>query len=179
MRMYGLALAAVLFSSSTFAAIPVRGVAEGARLETQGAPKEIGLANGVEVRLASQSAGTFYSDHVVLEHGAVRVGNFGKFSVDARQIQIEAENAGSQAIIRLESQSVEVASIGGALKVTEGGALLTRVAAGTKMSFQQSGAAPEKHRLSQKKTLCLVIGITAAAALAIGLTAAAQGKSPF
>ncbi len=62
------------------------------------------------------------------------------------------------------------------------------------MSFQQSsanpadqtttGAAPApapspKKMPSDEKTFLWAIGISAVAALAIGLTAAAQGKSPF
>ena len=89
-----------------------------------------------------------------------------------------------------------MASVGGAINVMDGG-VLTRVAAGTKMSFQQSGASPtgqaspsatganpapapaQKKMPGDKRTFLWVIGITAAAALAVGLTAAAQGKSPF
>lgn len=43
---------------------------------------------------------------------------------------------------------------------------------------QDPSQSPKKAH-SDRKTLYWVIGITAGAALAIGLTAAAQGKSPF
>lgn len=58
--------------------------------------------------------------------------------------------------------------------------LVAPVTAGTKMAFRQNpGATSSKKVHSDRKTLYWVIGITAGAALAIGLTAAAQGKSPF
>lgn len=183
--MYAFALLAAFFCASVWAS-------DGERLQTESTPRDIHLENGVDVRLASQSAGTFYGDHAILEQGSARIGNFGGgYTVIARQLQIEAEDPGAQAVIRLGSKTVDIASLGGALNVT-GGALSTRIGSGSKMSFQQSGAAPAdqtqpaqtaattaKHGPSEKKTLLWVIGITAAAALAIGLTAAAQGKSPF
>jgi hypothetical protein len=44
---------------------------------------------------------------------------------------------------------------------------------------RRDGTQSTKKAHSDRKTLYWVIGITAGAALAIGLTAAAQGKSPF
>ncbi len=59
--------------------------------------------------------------------------------------------------------------------------LIRPVTIGTKAAFQQptTVASTPKKAHSDRKTLYWVIGITAGAALAIGLTAAAQGKSPF
>jgi hypothetical protein len=109
-------------------------------------------------------------------------------------LEIGSDEAGAQAIVRINRKAIEVASVGGAVNVMDGG-LLTRVAAGTKMSFQQSGAsntpaqqsastgasqvAPKSKMPGDEKTFLWAIGITAVAALAVGLTAAAQGKSPF
>lgn len=204
----------VLFTGSVFGATPTIGVAtavgtyavnstdvrgnadlaDGTVLHTTGSPSDVQLDNGVAVRLATRSEGTIYSDHAILGQGAMRVGNFAGFSVNARDLQIQSEAPGTEAVIRLTKKTVEVASIGGDVRVLESG-LLTRVAAGTKMSFQQTGAAPDQNSQavqpaktgaapaprgpSDTKTFLWVIGLTAAAALAIGLTAAAQGKSPF
>ncbi len=58
--------------------------------------------------------------------------------------------------------------------------LVTPVTAATKIAFRQNGRASSPKKVhSDRKILYWVIGITAGAALAIGLTAAAQGKSPF
>jgi hypothetical protein len=151
------------------------------------------MATGADVRLATRSSGIFYADHVSLDQGALRVGNFTGLTVNARQLQVSSDDAGAQAVIRISRKNIEVASVGGAVNVMDSG-LLTRVAAGTKMSFQQSGAtpadqqsttttgaapAPQKRMPGDEKTFMWAIGITAVAALVIGLTAAAQGKSPF
>lgn len=59
--------------------------------------------------------------------------------------------------------------------------MLTRpVTAATNLAFRQNATGSSTKKVhSDRKTLYWVIGITAGAALAIGLTAAAQGKSPF
>jgi hypothetical protein len=168
-------------------------LADGSRLQTTTAPSDVRMSTGADVRLATRSAGSFFSDHVSLDQGALRVGNFNGLTVNARQLLITSDEVGSQAVVRITRKTVEVASVGGSVNVVDGG-LLTRVAAGTKMSFQQSGAtpadqqttttgatpAPPKSRMpGDQKTFLWVIGITAVAALAIGVTAATQGKNPF
>lgn len=168
-------------------------LADGSRLQTTTAPSEVHLTGGGDVRLATRSSGTFFADHVLLDQGAMRVGSFTGLTVSARQLQINSDENSAQAIVRIGKKTVEVASVGGSVNVMDGG-MLTRVAAGTKMSFQQSAAtpadqnastganpapAPKTKMPSDTKTFMWVIGITAVAGLAIGLTAAAQGKSPF
>ena len=189
---------AVVFSVVCFGASPTIGVVtslgngetsltEGSTLKTAGAESEVRLDNGVAVRLAPRSAGTVFGDHAVLEEGAARVSHFGGYAVQVGDLTVAADTADSQAVIRVQRESIEVASVGGPVSVTDGGAMMTRVAAGTKISFQNSGASPGKSGASpaknrtpnETKVWLFVIGGVAVAALAIGLTAAAQGKSPF
>jgi hypothetical protein len=187
---------AVLISVIGFAASPTIGVVtasgsgettitDGSPLKTESAPSDVRLDNGVVVRLAQRSAGTVFVDHAVLEQGAARLSHFGGYQVRAGQLLIESETPETEAVIRFEKKKIEVASLGGAVKVTDGGVMLTRVAAGSKMAFQNSGATPAqtgaapspKKTHNETKVWLWVIGGIAAAALAIGLTAAAQGKS--
>jgi ferric-dicitrate binding protein FerR (iron transport regulator) len=128
--------------------------------------------------MEARSAGAIYNDHAVLEEGAARVSHFVGYQVKAGDWMIESETANAQAVIRMEQNTVEVASLGGAVRVSDGGALLTRVTAGSRMAFQRTGASPApKQGPSDTKVFAWVIVAIAAAALAIGLTAAAQGKS--
>lgn len=157
---------AVLFSVVCFAASP-------------NDSSDIHLDNGVSVHMAPRSAGSIFSDHAILEEGAARFSNFASYPVQAAQLQIESETPGTDAVVRVADKTIEVASLGGSLKVMDSG-MLTRVASGTRMSFQKSGASPAANKSSHETKVWLwVIGGIAAAALAIGLTAAAQGKSPF
>lgn len=178
-----------LLSSSCFGASPGGGRAltpEGMQVETALASREFSLENGVHLRLSPGSAGKVFSDHVVLEQGSVRVGHFNAYTVDAGQLQIQATDPGAQAVVRMTNNLVEVASLGGGLSVTDGGAMLTRVVSGTRLSFQQSGASgqtgaapPRKKLPSDTHIMTWTIVVTGVAALAIGLTAGAQHKSPF
>jgi ferric-dicitrate binding protein FerR (iron transport regulator) len=187
MKNSALLIAFLLSGMTGFAAPPSRteasraAVGEGASLHTDAAPADLNLESGVALRLSARSTGTIFHDHLELEEGAVRVGHFEGYRIDAGGLAIEASGPGAQAVVRRGGQNVEVASIGGMVKVSDRGAMLTRVAAGTRMSFQQSAAStPAPKKLpSDRHVMVWLIGITGAAALAIGLTAAAQGKSPF
>ena len=183
----GVATAVSTFSVDNSLVTGSANLSDGSEIQTTTAPSDLHLQNGVTVHLGTRSAGTVYSDRVVLREGAARVDNFSDFTIEARQLQIEAESPSARAVVRLTGKTVEVASIGGTLKVTDGGAMLTRVAAGTKASFQQTGATPaqtgaapaEKGPLSDKKVFLWAAGICLVAAAIVGGIAAAEGKSPF
>ncbi len=169
----------------------------GTELRTTISPSDVHLENGADVRLATRSASKLYSDHLELRDGALRVSNFDSYPVQARQLQIQADTPGTEAIVRMKGRTVEIASIGGTVKVTDGGAMLTRVTAGTKMAFQnttppagqtgaspgapsQTGAAPaEQGPMSNKKIILISAGVCAVGGIAVGAIAASQGKSPF
>jgi ferric-dicitrate binding protein FerR (iron transport regulator) len=169
MKMTALILAVIV--PCCFADAPIR---------TDGAARDVVLANGVSLRLEARSVGTIYADHAVLEQGAARVSHFGGYQVQAGDLLIESETPASQAVIRLEKDTVEVASLGGPVRVTDGGVMLTRVTAGSRVAFQATGAAPgAKKGPSETKVWVWVIVAISAAALAIGLTAVSEGKSPF
>jgi len=161
-------------------------IAEGTQLETAAAASDVSLQNGVSLRLFPKSAGTVFSHHIVLEEGSLRAGHFNGYTINVGDLQIQASDIAAQAVVRMTNKTIEVASVGGNLNVTAGGAMLTRVASGTRMAFQQpiasaqTGQTPARKKLASDEHVMLwLIVATGAAALAIGLTAAAQGKSPF
>jgi hypothetical protein len=177
---------------------PVTGpvdLANGSELHTTVTPSDVRLENGVEMRLATRSSSTLYQDRIVLKDGALKLDHFDGYAVQTRGLTIEADSFATQAIIRTTPKTVEIASIGGTVSVRDSGAMLTRVAAGTKMAFQatganpagaqnqtpaQTGAAPvEKGPISDKKAILWAAGICAVGAIVVGSIAAAQGKSPF
>jgi|GEM_PF-1583075 len=189
----GVATAVTSFSVDNSTVTGNANVFDGTELQTTIAPSDVRLRNGVDVRLATRSAGTVFNDRVVLRQGAVRITNFGSYAVKASQLQIEADSPETQAVVRMTGKKIEVASLGGTLRVTDGGAMLTRVASGTRVFFQssppaqtgaapaQTGAAPapEVGPVSDKKTYLWAAGICAVGGAIAGGVAAAQGKSPF
>ncbi len=195
----GVATAVGSYSVNSSAVTGNTDIFNGTELRTTISPSDVHLENGADVRLATRSAGTLYNDHLELRDGALRVSNFDGYPVQARQLQIQADTPGVAAIVRMQGRRVEIASIGGTLKVTDGGAMLTRVAAGTKMAFQnttnppaQTGAspgqapastgaapAPEQGPLSNKKAILWTAGVCAVGGVVVGVIAAEQGKTPF
>jgi hypothetical protein len=187
MRVSGLP-AVVLCTFSCWGAAPAIGTSDngpvwdGTAVEAGTSASTISLENGVSVRLAPQSRGTVFSDHIVLDEGSVRVGNFGTYTVNARQLQVQAADPSAQAVVRLGTKTVEIASIGGNLNVSDGGAMLSRIVSGTRVSFKNGGGqtpTSKKALPSDQHIMIWMIAITGAAAVVIGATAAAQGKSPF
>lgn len=180
----GVATAVSTFSVDSSLVTGTASIFDGTEVRTTTSPSDLHLQNGVTVRLATRSAGTVYSDHVVLREGAARVDNFSDYTIEARQLQIQAESPAAQALVRLAGKTVEVASIGGTLKVTDGGAMLTRVTAGTKASFQQTGAnptqtgaapaAPQQGPVSDRKAFLWAAGVCAVAAVVVGAIAASR-----
>jgi hypothetical protein len=187
MRVSGPLAAVVLCTFPCFGAAPAIGTSEngpvwnGTAVESGSSANTISLDTGVSVRFAPESRGTVFSDRVVLDGGSVRVGNFGNYTVDARQLQIQAADPSAQAVVRMGKKTVDVASIGGNLNVSDGGAMLTRVVSGTRVSFKNGGGqtSSKKALPSDTNIMLWMIVATATAAVAIGATAAAQGKSPF
>ena len=182
MRMTALACA-VLFSFVCFAASPTLGEP----FNTENTASDVHLENGAALHFSAHSTGTIFVDHAVIEQGAAHVSNFAGYKVQAGELQIETDKPTTQAAIRIGQNSIEIASLGGNLRVSAAGTLLTTVSSGSRLAFQntgatppaQTGAAPGKKARSELKTWTwIIIGISAAA-LAIGLTAVAQGKSPL
>ena len=156
------AVATALSVTSAFAATPAIGVAsafgsftvnsaqvsgnanvlDGSQVRTDKSSSQIYLQSGPSLTLATNTAATVYNDHLVLTQGSARVDNMSSYSVEASGYRVVPEDATSQAIVRLNSGAVEVASMSGALKVFDrDGAMLTRVGAGTASSFKpQTGA---------------------------------------
>ncbi len=157
------AITALMSVSSAFAAAPAIGVASafgsfsvngaqvngnsnlnnGSEISTGRTASQIFLEGGPSVMLATNTGATVYNDHLVLSQGAVRVDNMTKYDVQAKGYRIAADEPNSQAAIRLNEGSVEVASMSGVVKVFDAnGAMLTRIGAGTASSFKpgQTGA---------------------------------------
>jgi ferric-dicitrate binding protein FerR (iron transport regulator) len=174
-------------------------LANGARLHTTVSPTDIQLENGVVIRLATRSTTMLFGDRLILDNGALRMNHFDGYPVQAGGLTIRAEGFDTEAIVRATPKTIEVAALGGAVRVSDPGSAMTLVAPGTKMAFQNSGAAaggqnpqtptqtgaapaqtqPQNGPLSDKKAILWAAGICAVGAIVVGSIAAAEGKSPF
>ena len=155
---------------------PVEGNAnlfEGSEIKTGKASSQIFLQNGAALTLGIDSSGTIYRDHLLLSAGATKVDNMNGYNIQADRYHIEEGLRSSQAVVRLNSDAVEVAALAGSLNVfDEKGALLTRIGAGTASAFQ-SGAGPgtpgpnrpkanNNNRIRIRTAAYLLLGVTLA-----------------
>jgi hypothetical protein len=156
---------------------------QGSELKTGKDPGRLVLSNGADAMVSGRSSTTVYRDRLVLETGSVRLTKFGGYPLEVRQLRIEADSPNSEVLVRAKGETVEVASLENDVRVVAGAVPLTRVAAGTRMTFKPSKAPDstttqyETHLASDRHVLYWYIGIIAGAAIIIGSIAIAQGKS--
>jgi hypothetical protein len=107
------------------------------------------------------------------------------YAIEAGSYRIEGSEPVSQAIVRLDGDTVEIAALNGALKVFDGkGALLTRIGAGTASAFQsgatagQSGASTQNNNQKKKLGALILFLGGALAGLGIAVDAILQPTSP-
>jgi hypothetical protein len=118
-----------------------------------------------------------YRDHLVLEQGATKVENMAGYTIQAASYRVQGEPH-SQAVVRFDSNEVQVASLTGLLNVSNNhGALLTRVGAGTASAFNkdpQAGGAPINTANRAKETVLYGILIASLGGLGLAVDAIVQ-----
>jgi hypothetical protein len=204
-RLSKFAFVAALSIACSFAATPTIGVAsavgtfvvnsaevegnanlfDGSQIKTSKASSQILLQNGSTLTLGVDSSGTIYRDRLLLERGTTKVSGMNRYAVEAGSYRIEGTEPLSQAIVRLEGDTVEVAAVNGSLRVLDArGALLTRIGAGTASAFQsgatagQSGASTQNNN-EKKKLAALILFLGGSlAGLGLAVDAILQPTSP-
>jgi hypothetical protein len=198
-KMLGIAFA--MSAVSAFATTPTIGVAsaygkftvnsaqvsgnanlfDGSQVRTDKAASQLFLQSGASVLLAANTAATVYNDRLVLSEGAARIDNMSKLSVEAAGFRVVPEDATSQAAVRLNKGTVEVASVSGAINVfNKEGAMLTRIGAGTASAFKpggQSGASTSGGFGGISGTSWALFASIMASFAALGLASAAYANS--
>ena len=196
-KIFKFAAVALTLTASSFAAAPTIGVAtavgtfkvnstevegnanifDGAELRTGTTPSQVFLQNGSAVTLGVNSAGVLYHDHLVLQEGAAKVQNMTGYTIDAAAYRVQGEPK-SEAVVRFQSNEVQIASLAGFLSVSNThGALLTRIGAGTASSFNkvpQNQGAPANTANRAKETTLYLLLIASLAGLGLAVDAVAQ-----
>jgi hypothetical protein len=110
---------------------------EGSEVKTSKASSQIFLQNGAALTLGIDSAGNIYRDHLLLRQGATKIDNMNGYSVHAANYRVEQGEPASQAVVRIDGDSLEIAALAGSLNVFDRkGALLTHIGTGTATAFQ-------------------------------------------
>lgn len=87
---------------------------DGSTLETQSAVSQVRLNGGAQLRLASDSKVTVYSDHVDLKKGSAKITGY---SANASGLSVRADGTASAAISMRGQGVVEIASLTGDVHV--------------------------------------------------------------
>ncbi len=121
---------------------------DGTAVETSQATATLQLVNGAEVKLATNSRGVVYSDHLVLLQGRSQLKTSGShFLLEADGLSVAPGGANTLGVVALSpANTVEVAAVKGDLRVTEDSDLaVAEVVTGAAMLFHpmQQAAAPE------------------------------------
>ena len=147
---------------------------DGSRIRTDKASSKVYLMSGAALVLGINSAGTIYRDHFTLNQGATKVDNLTGYSIHAERYDIRQGKPSSQAVVRIDQGTVEIAALAGSLNIfDEKGALLTRIGAGTTSAFQSglstlpSGASADTN--SSKRRLAMLYMMSGVALTGIGL----------
>jgi len=86
----------------------------GSTLETQSAASQVRLNDGARLRLASDSRGTVFSDHVDLQKGSA---NITGYSANASGLNVRADGKASATISMRDQGVVEIAALTGSVHV--------------------------------------------------------------
>jgi hypothetical protein len=114
----------------------------GSQVKTDTASSRVYLQNGAALTLGTNSAGTLYKDHVVLQQGSAKVDGADTYGINAGNLRIQSTVPLTQAAVRLDGNIVQVAAFTGSVNVLNGhGILLKRISAGTASEFQNDANA--------------------------------------
>ena len=87
---------------------------DGSTLETQSAASQIRLNGGARLRLASDSRGKVYSDHVDLQKGSARIAGY---SANASGLNVRVDGTASATVSMYDQGIVEIAALTGSVHV--------------------------------------------------------------
>jgi hypothetical protein len=87
---------------------------EGTILETQSAVSQVHLNGGAQFRLAADSRGTVFADHVNLEKGSARIAGY---SASASGLNIRADGSASATVSMRDQGVVQIAALTGSVHV--------------------------------------------------------------
>ncbi|MGI8958239.1 MAG: hypothetical protein ACR2IV_00450 [Bryobacteraceae bacterium] len=103
-------------------------VLNGASLETYSNPSQIALSNGNRLELAADSAGTVYTDRLLLDRGFAQLHASSKYSVVTNSLQIVSKNGSRVRIGHLTGNTIQVSVVNGEAQVlNRNGILLASV----------------------------------------------------
>jgi hypothetical protein len=109
----------------------------GSVVETKQATADLRLANGIEITMSTESRGTLFLDHLVLQQGESEFAAPTTFQIEVNDLRVTPNEPSSRGLVSLRpGKIVEVASLAGSFRVaSDKGILLGNVRLGQAISF--------------------------------------------
>jgi hypothetical protein len=117
----------------------------GSVVETDQATANLRLNKGTQITLSTNSRGTMYSDHAILQQGETQVIASNSFELQASNVRVFPNQPNSVGVVSLKpGNTVEVATLTGSFGVSSNnGIMLANVHPGRTVSFaMDAGASP-------------------------------------
>lgn len=110
---------------------------DGTAIQTAQATATLRLVKGTEIKLATNSMGMLFRDHMVLQHGKTELVTSDPYLVEASGFRVIPSSPRSRAVVSINDLgNIQVASVSGDFQVTNGtGYVVGRVRSGSAMSF--------------------------------------------
>jgi hypothetical protein len=115
----------------------------GSVVETDQATANLRLNKGTQITLSTNSRGTMYSDHAILQQGETQVIASNSFQLQASNVRVFPNEPNSVGVVSLKpGNTVEVATLTGSFGVSSNnGIMLANVHPGRTVSFAMDAAA--------------------------------------
>ena len=109
----------------------------GSVVETDDATANLRLNKGTQITLSTNSRGTMYSDHAVLQQGETQVIASNSFQLQASTVRVFPNQANSIGVVSIKpDNTVEVATLSGSFGISSNnGIMLANVRPGRSVSF--------------------------------------------
>jgi hypothetical protein len=120
---------------------------DGSVVETDQATADLQLNKGTEIRLATNSRGTLYRDHLVLQQGSSELSSSSAFQLEAKGLHVKASEPNSRGVVSLRSNNtIEVAALSGSFGITNSrGVLVASVRPGRSLALASMDATNPPH----------------------------------
>lgn len=114
---------------------------DGSVVETGKASANLRLDKGTEITMSTDSRGTLYSDHIVLQQGASELAPAKSFELQAMGLRVSPNAPNARGVVTFKAKNtIEVASLSGSFGVSnDRGIMLANVLPGHTISFAMQG----------------------------------------
>jgi len=149
---------------------------DGTAVQTAQSTATLRLQKGTQIRLGTDSQGTLFHDHMILQQGKTELSTSEKYQVDASTFHVTAMDANTRGVVTItDLGTIQVAALAGSFKVTDqSGQVLATVNHGTSQTFSSGAGAGSQDQIGTNAglkgaTIVLIGGVAGIALVETGI----------